>query len=115
MKCPKCNSSDTKVIDTSHGIEMNIVRRRRECVPCGSRFTTVEIAKDDLSILADLDSVIKFIAEETVEIQRRKIAVTRARNKVQKMKNQIYGKDLHREINKKYKEMLEKAQQQETA
>lgn len=40
MICPKCKKSDTKVID-SRDIE-NCVRRRRECLECGFRFTTYE-------------------------------------------------------------------------
>lgn len=40
MKCPYCDYQDSKVID-SRGINGG-VRRRRECLHCGSRFTTYE-------------------------------------------------------------------------
>ena len=40
MKCPYCQGDDTKVIDTRGADEG--VRRRRECVACGKRFTTYE-------------------------------------------------------------------------
>src|SRR4030042_3957239 len=40
MKCPYCEYQDSKVID-SRGIDGG-VRRRRQCLHCGSRFTTYE-------------------------------------------------------------------------
>jgi len=43
MKCPYCNSSKTKVVDTRSDAQGN-VRRRRECSSCGDRFSTLERA-----------------------------------------------------------------------
>ena len=43
MKCPFCNASDTKVIDSRPTDEGQRIRRRRECLSCGKRFTTYEI------------------------------------------------------------------------
>lgn len=42
MKCPKCNYTDSKVID-SRPTEEGSIRRRRECLSCQHRFTTYEI------------------------------------------------------------------------
>jgi transcriptional repressor NrdR len=42
MRCPFCNSEDTKVIDSRPADEQNAIRRRRECENCGKRFTTYE-------------------------------------------------------------------------
>ena len=42
MRCPFCTSDDTKVIDSRSLDEQNAIRRRRECVKCGKRFTTYE-------------------------------------------------------------------------
>lgn len=42
MRCPFCNSADTKVIDSRPADEQNSIRRRRECEKCGKRFTTYE-------------------------------------------------------------------------
>lgn len=41
MRCPYCQSEDSKVLDTSHD-SRGVVRRRRECASCRQRFTTVE-------------------------------------------------------------------------
>jgi transcriptional repressor NrdR len=41
MRCPQCQSRDSKVIDTSHDSHGGI-RRRRECAQCKQRFSTYE-------------------------------------------------------------------------
>ncbi len=45
MHCPFCNHSETKVADSRLAGEGMQVRRRRECLSCGERFTTFETAE----------------------------------------------------------------------
>ena len=42
MKCPYCGYSESKVIDSRPADENSSIRRRRECLACGKRFTTYE-------------------------------------------------------------------------
>src|SRR5438034_11657023 len=42
MRCPKCGSQDDKVIDSRASREGATIRRRRQCLGCGHRFTTYE-------------------------------------------------------------------------
>ena len=42
MRCPYCNAPESKVIDSRPTDESNSIRRRRECLGCGKRFTTYE-------------------------------------------------------------------------
>ncbi|MCM0605620.1 MAG: transcriptional regulator NrdR [Xanthomonadaceae bacterium] len=42
MKCPFCQTTDTKVIDSRFNPTGEITRRRRECPSCSGRFTTYE-------------------------------------------------------------------------
>ena len=42
MKCPFCNHNELKVTDSREASEVNAIRRRRECLGCGRRFTTFE-------------------------------------------------------------------------
>ena len=42
MKCPFCAQIDDKVIDSREGRTGDTIRRRRECLKCGRRFTTYE-------------------------------------------------------------------------
>lgn len=46
MKCPFCAENDNKVIDSRLSKEGNAIRRRRECISCGRRFTTYEYIED---------------------------------------------------------------------
>jgi len=45
MYCPFCGKQETKVIDSRLASEGTQVRRRRECLDCGERFTTFESAQ----------------------------------------------------------------------
>ena len=42
MKCPFCGAADTKVIDSRPAEDNSSIRRRRQCLSCGRRFTTYE-------------------------------------------------------------------------
>ncbi len=42
MKCPYCEYAESKVIDSRPTDESESIRRRRECLSCGKRFTTYE-------------------------------------------------------------------------
>ena len=45
MKCPYCHHDEIKVTD-SRSTDDNNIRRRRECMNCGKRFTTYEVIED---------------------------------------------------------------------
>ncbi len=52
MRCPKCNESDIKVIDSRTVKDGNAIRRRRECSVCSYRFSTQEeILFEELKII----------------------------------------------------------------
>jgi transcriptional repressor NrdR len=52
MRCPKCGSRDDKVIDSRQSRDSSSIRRRRECLGCGYRFTTYEeIERSDLRVV----------------------------------------------------------------
>ena len=42
MRCPFCSADDDKVVDSRPADDAAAVRRRRECLGCGRRFTTYE-------------------------------------------------------------------------
>ena len=42
MKCPFCTNLDDKVVDSREARTGDLIRRRRECLKCGRRFTTYE-------------------------------------------------------------------------
>jgi len=46
MRCPYCRANDDKVVDSRAADEGAAIRRRRECLACGHRFTTYERVED---------------------------------------------------------------------
>jgi transcriptional repressor NrdR len=51
MRCPKCTSIADKVIDSRISKEGNTIRRRRECLECGHRYTTIEtLVRDGIMV-----------------------------------------------------------------
>jgi transcriptional repressor NrdR len=52
MRCPQCTSLETKVLDTRTGKNETSIRRRRECLDCGYRFTTIEeVLRSDMQVV----------------------------------------------------------------
>lgn len=52
MKCPKCGHSSDKVLDSRTAREGAAIRRRRECLGCGYRFTTYEeVDRDEITVV----------------------------------------------------------------
>lgn len=46
MRCPECDATDNRVVDTRTSRGGRAVRRRRECAVCGARFTTYEYVEE---------------------------------------------------------------------
>lgn len=42
MRCPYCNSTDDRVLESRQNSTGTVIRRRRECLNCGTRFTSYE-------------------------------------------------------------------------
>lgn len=68
MRCPYCKSNNDKVIDSRTSGEADVIRRRRECLECGGRFTTYEkvgetplrvVKKDGTRVAFDRDLLLR--------------------------------------------------------
>src|SRR5580658_7058267 len=55
MKCPFCSSLEDKVVDSRSSKSGDAIRRRRECLQCGKRFTTYEQLEDTQPMVAKKD------------------------------------------------------------
>ena len=52
MLCPKCHHVESKVIDSRTAHNDSAIRRRRECLACGHRFTTYEeVDRDEVTVV----------------------------------------------------------------
>lgn len=56
MKCPFCGFHEDKVVDSRSSKNGQAIRRRRECLQCGKRFTTYEQVEEVLPMVVKSDS-----------------------------------------------------------
>lgn len=75
MKCPFCNSEDTRVVDSRTALDGSI-KRRRECMTCQKRFTTYErfeenqiyvVKKDKRRVKYDREKLLRGLTFATVK------------------------------------------------
>ncbi len=97
MKCPFCNASDTKVIDSRPADDNSSIRRRRQCEQCGKRFTTYEkletmplmiIKKDNSREAYDRSKVEKGIL---LSCNKRPVSSQMISSMIDEIENQIFG------------------------
>ncbi len=97
MKCPFCGYKEDKVVDSRATAEESAVRRRRECLKCGKRFTTYEyieeisllvIKKDGRRESFDrkkmLAGVIRACEKRPISIEKMEDIVTQVERAIQK-------------------------------
>ena len=83
MRCPKCTSIEDKVIDSRISKEGSTIRRRRECLACSHRFSTMEEivreglvvvkrngAREDFDITKIASGIRKATDKRPVEVER---------------------------------------------
>ena len=56
MRCPYCSATEDKVVDTRPSEDEQMIRRRRECIGCGRRFTTYERVGEEMPMVVKKDS-----------------------------------------------------------
>ena len=84
MKCQFCSCTDSKVIDSRPTDDGNSIRRRRECIGCGRRFTTYEKVE-----MSPLFVVKKDGRRESFEPQKIKAGILHACDKLPVSMQQI--------------------------
>jgi transcriptional repressor NrdR len=67
MHCPFCNFRDTKVVDSRLAANNSCVKRRRECVSCGHRWSTMETADLNLPRVVKKDNSREDFSESKIE------------------------------------------------
>ncbi len=98
MRCPKCGCLDDKVIDSRASREGATIRRRRQCIACGYRFTTYEeIERAGLVVLKRDDRREEFSREKLISgikkaCQKRPISQKVVEDLVDKIVNEITDK-----------------------
>ena len=103
MRCPFCAFGESKVIDSRPTEENNSIRRRRECLKCGKRFTTYEklesialvvIKKDESRQPFNRNKVLKGII---TACEKRPISLAQMENIADEIESEI-AQSMDREI-----------------
>ncbi|MCK4349343.1 MAG: transcriptional repressor NrdR [Candidatus Krumholzibacteria bacterium] len=66
MRCPSCGHEEDKVVDSRATKENSAVRRRRECLKCGQRFTTYEYIEHTPVIVVKKDGRREHFSREKI-------------------------------------------------
>ncbi len=95
MKCYECNYLDSKVIESRDLDESSTIRRRRQCLSCGTRFTTYErmempalavVKKDGRRELFNRDKVASGIYRA---VEKRPIAIAQIEELIVRIERQV--------------------------
>lgn len=66
LKCPYCLYEESKVVDSRSSDDSNAIRRRRECLNCGKRYTTYEKVEDIPILVIKKDSTRENFKKEKI-------------------------------------------------
>lgn len=94
MICPKCEHSDTKVLDSRETDGSRAIRRRRECAGCKNRFTTFERIETNNFVVVKRDGARENYHREKIErgiwraCEKRKVT----EDQISKMLNELEEK-----------------------
>jgi transcriptional repressor NrdR len=95
MHCPFCKAPDTRVVDSRLGGDGDQVRRRRECVECGERFTTYESAELSMPRIIKQDGTrqmfdeIKLRSGLTKALEKRPVSIEKIEESISHIKHKL--------------------------
>ena len=106
MRCPYCRNDNDRVVDSRAAEDSSVIRRRRECVECGKRYTTYERVEDiPLRVVKKNGSRVPFdrtkiLAGLHKACEKRPISTERAEKLVSEVEREIHRK-FEKEVNAK--------------
>jgi transcriptional repressor NrdR len=95
MKCPFCGDLDNRVIDSRLSRDGAVIRRRRECLECGRRFTTYERVEEVLPLVIKKDGRrepfdrMKILMGLKKACEKRPVSITTLEKVVDKIEHKI--------------------------
>jgi transcriptional repressor NrdR len=98
MKCPYCKNIEDKVIDSRMSGDGLNIRRRRECLKCGKRFTTYEYVEKALLMVVKRDGTRKQFDREKIKTgilkacEKRPISMDKIDQMVEEIEREIQKK-----------------------
>ncbi|HAP16112.1 MAG TPA: transcriptional regulator NrdR, partial [Lactococcus sp.] len=105
MRCPKCQSESSRVVDSRQAD--NMIRRRRECESCGNRFTTFErieempllvIKRDDTREVFNRDKIITGVVRSARKRPVSSEAIEKLVDRVEQRVRQLEKNEVRTEV-----------------
>jgi transcriptional repressor NrdR len=99
MRCPFCQSDDTKVLDTRLLDDVSQVRRRRECLSCGERHSTRETVDLNLPRLIKSDDSRQSFSEKKLRagllkaLEKRPVETSKIETAIQKIERRLMAQN----------------------
>ncbi len=99
MRCPFCQSDDTKVLDTRLLDDGSQVRRRRECLSCGERHSTRETIDLNLPRLIKSDDSRQSFSEEKLRsgllkaLEKRPVETAKIETAIQRIERRLMAQN----------------------
>ena len=96
MRCPYCKANNDRVIDSRTSGDASVIRRRRECLDCGRRFTTYEriesaplrvVKKDGARVPFDRNKVLSGLLKAC---EKRPVSLDRVEEVCRHVENQLH-------------------------
>ena len=106
MKCLYCGCEDSKVIDSRSADEGRTIRRRRECVNCGKRFTTYETIEDTPVLVVKSRGLRQAFDAQKIKngisksCEKRPVSMSEIDNMVNSVTKQVYN-SMEQEVSSK--------------
>lgn len=106
MRCLFCGCEDSKVIDSRSADEGRTIRRRRECVNCGKRFTTYETIEDTPVLVVKSSGLRQAFDAQKIKngiiksCEKRPVSMSEIDNMVNSVTKQIYN-SMEQEVSSK--------------
>ncbi|MBQ4435771.1 MAG: transcriptional repressor NrdR [Clostridia bacterium] len=97
MKCPSCGSFDSKVTDSRPVEDGGSIRRRRECLQCGRRFTTYETLEQKNLLVVKKDQSRELFSHEKLRngiiaaCHKRPVSAAQIEGVVARVEQQAYN------------------------
>ena len=106
MRCVFCGYEDSKVIDSRSADEGRTIRRRRECVNCGKRFTTYETIEDTPVLVVKSSGLRQAFDAQKIKngiiksCEKRPVSMSEIDNMVNSVTKQVYN-SMEQEVSSK--------------
>lgn len=97
MRCPKCSSIKSSVVDSRQADDGNTIRRRRECENCAYRFTTYERLEEKTLVVVKKDGTREQFSREKIfngiirSAQKRPVSTAAIEEVVNRIEQKIHA------------------------